>query len=131
MLRKVSLEVFECVELSFAAPEGRWTVSRRRRVAFEFDILRLQLGVQDHLQVSAGHKSQWKRRSALRATLATPYAGEAGHESAVRGADDRDEQKAFANAAGHEVFLRDDLCGEGFVRICDGVEHVETRARAH
>ena len=98
MLRKVSLEVFECVEFSFAAPESRWTVSRRRRVAFESDILRLQLGVQDHLQVSAGHKSQWTGRSALRATLATPYAGDAGHESAVRGADDRVEQKAFANA---------------------------------
>ena len=129
MLRKVSLEVFECVEFSLAAPEGRWTVSRRRRVAFEFHILRLQLGVQDHLQVSAGHKSQWKGRSALRATLATPYAGDAGHKRAIRGADDRVEQKAFANAAGHEVFLRDGFCPEHFVRICDRVEDVDTRAR--
>ena len=70
LLRKVGLEVFEGVEFSFAAPKARRIVSRRHSVAFEFDILRLQLGVQDRLQVSAGHWSQWKGRSALRAALA-------------------------------------------------------------
>ena len=129
MLRKVVFEAFEGVEFSFAAPESRWVASRWCRVALEFHALRPQLAVQDRLQSFGGNWSQWKSSSALRATFASPETREATDEGAVRGADDRVEKEAFANAANHEVFLRDDFCPERFVWICDGVEDVETRAR--
>ena len=63
------------------------------------------------------------------ATFAPPETREAAHEGAVRGADDRVEEDAVANAAGHGVFLRDGSCPKCLVRICDGVEDIETRAR--
>ena len=131
LLCKVLLEAFESVKFSLATPEARRAVSRRRRVAFEFDILRLQLGVQDHLQVSAGHKSQWKGRSALRAILASLVAREACYESAICGASHWVDQEPCANAASHEVFLRDGASPKYLVRICDRVKDIQARGRAH
>ena len=123
------LQALERIELLLAAPQARWALARRDDVAFEFDILRLQLGVQDRLQVLSDSRSRRKRYSALGAVAATTDTGDASDEGAVGRTGDRITQEPFAQTAYHKVLVRHGLCPKGFVLICHGVEDVESRAR--